>query len=431
MIWRIRKYLLVSVVLVSCFVLLQQTPVYAQDWAKSENKFQQRVDLRELGYPSVNEIPENSSAITSLLAARDGLIYGGTCGEEAYLFVFNPAANKVRHLGKIKGQEAIHHALVEDRDGLLYLGTGKNPFSEVALSPGGIGKEYIDETLWADIRKPFEGYAGGHLYLYDPAKSNSTVKLPDMECDLVDLGIPVAGNSIYALTINSEKGEIYGISYPDGHFFLFDISTRQFKDLGEIDQRIVFNGPERHWRSLPRALVCDDSGRVFTTGNGGNLVCYDSDTGKIVSTGLQIPMDIYPAQFEGSYAVAEYFARAGGGLIYGGSSDGYLFSFDPQKMELLNLGKLRSERRIRAVTVAKSGKIYVVAGQRESTRPCQLYCYNPLRGDFERLGLMIADRSPHYYWRGYQFDCMTTGMDGTIYLGESERRSHLFLYIPE
>ena len=31
---------------------------------------------------------------------------------------------------------------------------------------------------------------------------------------------------------------------------------------------------------------------------------------------------------------------------------------------------------------------------------------------------------------GGQFDCMTTGLDGTIYLGESERKSHLFLYIP-
>ena len=29
-----------------------------------------------------------------------------------------------------------------------------------------------------------------------------------------------------------------------------------------------------------------------------------------------------------------------------------------------------------------------------------------------------------------QFDAMTTGLDGTIYLGETERRSHLFLLIP-
>ena len=176
-------------------------------------------------------------------------------------------ADKVKQLGKFKGQEAIHHSMVEDKDGLLYLGTGKNPFAEVAISPGGIGKEYIDVTLWADIRKHFEGYPGGHLYLYDPAKSNRIVKLADMECDLVDLGIPVAGNSVYALAINRDKGEVYGISYPDGHFFVFNISTRQFNDLGEIDRSIVFDGPERHWRSLPSDEDAFDSLRELAAGD--------------------------------------------------------------------------------------------------------------------------------------------------------------------
>ena len=43
---------------------------YSQDWAKTIIRNQQRVDLRDLGYPMVNEIPINSSAITSLLTAR-------------------------------------------------------------------------------------------------------------------------------------------------------------------------------------------------------------------------------------------------------------------------------------------------------------------------------------------------------------------------
>ena len=44
--------------------------------------------------------------------------------------------------------------------------------------------------------------------------------------------------------------------------------------------------------------------------------------------------------------------------------------------------------------------------------------------------LLIVDRSPYYYWRGYQFDAMVVGLEGTLYLGESERRSHLFLFLP-
>jgi len=431
MVCRSKNFILLPITVIifssTCF---QTAPVFAQDWARPGIKFLQRVDIRNLGYPLVNEIPANSSAVTSLITASDGKIYGGTCGEEAYLFIFDPAINKVRHLGKIRGQEAIHHALVEDRDGFIYLGTGKSPFAQVPISPGGIGKEFIDVTLWRDIRKYFEDYPGGHLYLYDPTQSNDKVKLPEMECDLSDLGIPVPNNSIYALTTSPEKDRIYGLSYPDGHFFIYDITGKQFKDLGEIDSRLVFHGPERHWRSLPRALVCDDSGKVYTTGTNGNIVYYDPGSGEIIHTDLRIPQDVYPAQSDYSYAVAECFATAADGTIYGGSSDGYLFSFNPKKLELLNLGKLRSERRIRAITVGKNAKVYIMAGERASTKPCQLYRYDPQRGNFTRLGLLIADRSPHYYWRGYQFDCMTTGTDGTIYFGESERRSHLFLYIP-
>ncbi|MBN2288060.1 MAG: hypothetical protein JXQ83_01920, partial [Candidatus Glassbacteria bacterium] len=222
-------------VAVLLFLFAAEPPVLAQDWAKPDIEFLQRMDLRELGYPLVNEIPVNSSAITSLITAGNGKIYGGTCGEEAYLFVFDPAINKVRHLGKVKGQEAIHHSLVEGKDGLIYLGTGKNPFVETPISPGGIGKEYIDVTLWRDLRGCFKGYPGGHLYLYDPKKSDRQVKLPQMECELVDLGIPVPENSVYALAVSPDKDKIYGLSYPDGHFFIFDIAGRQFRDLGEVD----------------------------------------------------------------------------------------------------------------------------------------------------------------------------------------------------
>ena len=69
-----------------------------QDWAKPVLEQLQRLDLRDLGYPMVNEIPANSSAVTSLVTGRDGKIYGGTSGDDAFLFVFDPGTNKVLHL---------------------------------------------------------------------------------------------------------------------------------------------------------------------------------------------------------------------------------------------------------------------------------------------------------------------------------------------
>ena len=404
----------------------------AQDWAQTKIKNLQRVDLHYLGYKQVNEIPENSSAVTSLITASDGNIYGGTTGEQAYLFFFDPKINKVRHLGKIEAEESVHHSLVEDKNGFIYIGTGLDMFKKIPISKGGIGKEgALEKSLWEDIKSYYKDYAGGKLYRYNPEISNNRVKLPDMRCDLENIGIPVPQNGIYAMTINPDGDEIYGITYPDGHFFIYNIDSNEFSDLGTIDEKIVFHGPERYWRSLSRALVCDDSGRVYMSSTDGIVKYYCPETNKLVETDMKIPGDYYYIQFFEDYAVAEYFARSSTGLIYGGTSDGHLFSIDPDSMELVNYGKLRSSRRLRCLTIGSDDKVYIMAGERSASRPCQFYCFNPKTGGFDDLGLLIADKSPHYYRRGQQFDAMTTGKDGTIYLGESERRSHLFQFIPK
>jgi hypothetical protein len=409
-------------------VLLLAALAAAQHWVNPGVETH-RIDLRELGYPEVNRIPANSSAITSLLAASSGKIYGATSGETAYLFVYDPAINKVRHLGQIKGQQGVHHSLVQDSRGNLYLGTGLNVLRPLELTrniPN--ARDSISNALWEDVKGPYRSYAGGHLHRYDPAAGDSQVLMPDESCPLEDLGIPVPNNGIYALAIDPPREVIYGLTYPDGRLFAYRIAEKKFRDLGEVDRGVVFHGPERDWRSLPRALTVDDAGRVYTSGESGLLICYDPFQDKIVSTGLKIPGEYYPVQAYTGHPVVEYFARDPKGLLYGGSSDGFLFSFDPAARKLVNLGKPRVSRRLRALTLGRNGLVYMVAGER--FEPCRLFSYDPKGGGFHDLGVIAVDRSPHYSWRGYQFDSMTTGADGTVYLGESERRSHLFLYLP-
>ena len=447
-----------------CLFMAPQTSIFAE-WARTHIKHTQRVDLRNLGYPLINEIPANDSAITSLLTAGDGKIYGATSGRQAYLFVFDPVINKVRHLGRIKDQAGVHHALVEDKDGFIYIGTGRSILDEIEIpkwapkppkedlikwdevdkhfrnypdhvryvlkqNKGVMGWHYIDILLWNEIKNCFKNYPSGHLYRYNPKESNAEVKLADMDCEVEDLGIPVANNSIYALTVSPQGDAVYGLTYPEGHFFVYDIAGKKLTDVGPIDEQVVFHGPERHWRSLPRALICDDAGRVYTTGTDGVIMYYCPSSGAIHSTGLKIPGDYYYAQLYSDYPVVEYFTKGLNGLIYGGSSDGHLFSFDPANNELINLGKPHSARRLRCMATGKDGKIYFILGERIAGRPCQLYYYDPARGGFQDLGLILVDRSPYYSWRAFQIDSMTTGTDGTIYFGESERRSHLFMYIP-
>lgn len=400
----------------------------AQHWV-NPNYECHHLDYRDLGYPDVNMIPSNCSAITSLITAEKGKIYGATSGDVSYLFVYNPKINKVRHLGRLAGHQGVYHSLVMDRKGCLYIGTGKNVLEQVEISKEtGPGHYAISNSLWHDIEKMYHGYKGGHLLRYGPEENDDKVYLPDQDCPVIDLGVPIAGHGIYALTIDRINNIIYGLTYPHGHLFQYEIKTKKFRDLGETNPDIVFHGPERDWRTLPRALVCDDSGRVFTSGAGGFLIYYRTGDTSITLTSIQIPGEYYPVQAYKGYPVVEYFAKAVNGLIYGASCDGYLFSLDPYELKIFNLGKPRATRRMRALTAGVDGKVYMIAGER--IEPCRLFSYDLKDCSFSDLGVIAVDRSPYYSWRADQFDCMTTGLDGTVYIGESERRSHLFLYIP-
>jgi len=307
-------------------------------------------------------------------------------------------------------------------------------FEPVQLTPGTPGSGAIDELLWRDICARFKDYPGGHLYRYRPGASDAVVKRPQDPAELDDLGIPVPGNSVYALAASARHDQLYGLSYPDGHMFVYDIPTRRCRDLGPVDRERVFHGPERDWRSLPRALAFAEdggAGKVLTSGTGGALVYHVPGSAGIVVTGVKVPGDYNHVQFFQDHAVIECIVPVGQTRLYGGTCDGYLFRLDPATMKLVNLGKPRAARRLRCLAPGSDGRIYLVAGESSASRPCQLYRHDPGEGGFEDLGLLIVDRSPHYYQRGYQFDSMAAGRDGTLWLGESERRSHLFLFMPQ
>ena len=116
---------------------ISSLPLGAQHWVNPDFETH-RLDLRDLGYPEVNQIPANSSAITSLWTAATGRIYGGTSGDEAYLFFYDAAINKVHHLGKFPGEEGIHHSLAGDSKGFIYVGFGARRHPGLP-GPGGFG----------------------------------------------------------------------------------------------------------------------------------------------------------------------------------------------------------------------------------------------------------------------------------------------------
>ena len=67
----------------------------------------------------------------------------------------------------------------------------------------------------------------------------------------------------------------------------------------------------------------------------------------------------------------------------------------------------------------------------EKDNVCRMFSYNISSDEgFLDYGVLGVDRSPYYAKIAYQFDAMCTGEDGTVYIGEGDRRGKLFFYVP-
>jgi hypothetical protein len=290
--------------------------------------------------------------------------------------------------------------------------------------------EAIEEHLWEDINRPYQGYAGGHIYRYEPKTGDVRRYTNDDPCPLEDLGIPVPGNSVYAMAISPDKKLVYGISYPDAHFFIFNTETRQTRDFGDILAHKVYHGPERTWRTVPRALYCDpETGNVYTSGDNGFILRYTTGADSLELTHMRLPGEYWEGLKSWDYPVVEAFDTDRDGNLYSATDDGHLVRIELEAEKLVVLGKPRIMRRMRAMAVGEDDKLYMISGEPE--RMCKLHTYDLTGEDgFQELGPFAVDRSPYYAWRAYQFDAIAVGPDGTVFCGESDRRGRLFFYIP-
>ena len=321
----------------------------------------QRLDFRDLGYPGATEIPADSSPITALLAHSNGRVYGATTGKASHLFAWDARVNKVFPLGILASAKGVHHALVEGPDGIVYIGTG---LGEIGTEIGTLrltrdmpeGRRAIETQLWKDIQSHYAAYEGGHLYAYDPVKGDDAVYLEGTHARVVDLGIPVPSNSVYALTISPDGKTLYGISYPDAEFFAYDIAAKTFARPGKWMEKLAYPGPERTWRGVPRALVCTPNGTVWSSGDDGLLRAYIPALGAFSETHMRIPGEYWETQAYNGFPVVEQLFAKDDGTLVGTTSDGFIFTAQPNTDTLQSWGKPRVERRGHAPELGQAAR---------------------------------------------------------------------------
>jgi hypothetical protein len=351
---------------------------------------QVRIDLRDLGYPPLDVIPPDESAVTALAVAPDGKLYGATSGKRSHLFVLDPAHGYVLPLGFLDGVTSVEGSLVVSGSGDVFVGAAP----------------------------------GGHLLRYSGQKGASeTVPQVSAAVKVSDLGAPVAGEGISALAIDRGRRAIYGLTKPSGHFFSYDIEVNRFTVQGKVAEREMPGENFEKARNIGRAIAIAADGSAYTSGEDGRLYRF---SGALKRLDMSVPS--VPGR-EVFNRVDSWAAGGDGDLLYGGTSDGYLFVLDTKGMRVRNLGKPFNRYRLRGLVQARNGRVYGVGGDNDEM--AQLFSYDPAGGTYELLGMVDVNRRPYYSWQAYVIDCATIGADGTVYLGQSERKSKLYIYHPE
>ncbi|MFI0429360.1 hypothetical protein [Mariniflexile sp. HMF6888] len=153
------------------------------------------------------------------------------------------------HLRPFQWQGKIHSKIVSGIDGSVYFSTD--------------GGEAREEYL---MNHP-HGYNGGYFMKWDP-KTNA----------LTNLGYGLPYESIKDVAINPYENILYGVSYPQAHFLVFDIKNNIMKDMGRLASSHV-----------PRVLFTDQWGNCYYVDWRQRLVKYEKKTKELVFAEHSLP----------------------------------------------------------------------------------------------------------------------------------------------
>lgn len=349
---------------------------------------------RRLRYNSqYRGLPDGSSAVTSMAASPDGVIYGATSGETAQVFAYNPRPpfDTVALLATLDGETDCRRSLVWEKDGSVIVGT---------RCTGGRPK----------------GWPGGALYRISgmPFYFDAVQEWPRGFGEVEKLAVPVAGEGIAALAIDRQCGRVYGLSDKTGELFFYDLKTKKVEKRGSVDAM---------WHFSENLMITPD-GTLFTTAVGNRLVRFDPRIDSVKLLDETVPS--YPGR--SLYArIDSWVWEPRSRLFYvGDKADGLLYTLDPRTLETRLLGKPADRIRVRALAAAHDGRVFGMAGGVGDIG--QVFVYEPESRQLRNLGIPLAAVEERHY--GYEFDSAVTGRDGQIYFGESEWTSHLFVYFP-
>lgn len=328
----------------------------------------------ELAEPT---IVEYESAICALTAVPIGTVLGLTSGKRGHLFYFHPSFNVV-DVGVLGDGEVTGGAIVATRDDVVvggWRGASGGLFRHNARHELGTGQEDFYSR-----KAPIE-----------------FLPLP-------------AGEGILALTHDAPAGVTYALT-----------TRNRILSLKEGAKRPAVEA--RTDARLAPVLVRLADGQLLGACEEGQLWQYEPGAKQIRRTGLFVPCERGKRYVAG---VQSLLVTASGRVYGGTATDGFFFSFDPQRQRLVNLGKPHRQSFIKCLTEGHEGLIYGVVEEPKGL--AHLFTFDPEERAFEDLGLLSAFIP--IQWTPNSLGALCTGIHGEIYAGESDTISHLFVYHP-
>jgi hypothetical protein len=349
-------------------------------------------------------LPICRNSISSLIVTGDFIIGGTSANEGLTPFIFAASLKQQKVVEildlslVISGQQAIPTGFCRGNINTLYAGTLANKKADGSNGDGHLIKAEIGQEGTISVK---------------------------------DLGIPIPGEGIFSLTLDSEKKILYGVSYPSGLFFKYVIDTREIKTFNFTavtdKQKELYKeyeqGPQNY---LCKSLIQAD-GLIFGSMPVNTIFYFDPKT-----ESFNVLKDIPEVWGRRTLGQIESWARSSDGKIYGGNAgDGQLFEIDPVTKNLRNMGKPIGMNRLRGLAFGNDGKLYGIAGSKPGYS--HLFSYDEKEGyvDFgnPEFKMTAPGIEQGILWRGFQLGTLAASEDGKyIVMGEDESLSQLLIF---
>lgn len=280
----------------------------------------------------------------ALSAASDGKIYYILSSDNheigGQMFTYNPAGDSIHHIGdltEICGETHLKaipqgksHVRFYERNGKLYFSTHVGYYQLID------GMDRLPEQA----PEGYSLYPGGHFLSYD-------LQTGAFE----DLGIVPNGEGMVSMTMDRDRGHLYGITWPYGNFIHFDTEKNELRNLGPISHRGEAGTPGSDFRSLCRSLFVDaEKGDVYFSVADGDIFTYNPETQtlrKLENVDLRLDyFGKYDPTRPGSmcYNWRKIFWHPKEQVAYGvHGNSGYLFRFDPREEKIELVERITSE----------------------------------------------------------------------------------------